>query len=172
MTNTEAIELLDSFQICVAPTLREAMSIAISALQAQEQLANNSPKLDSEIDRQSAIDAVKRLSLGETDVTRFAMRIGDYLERLPSAQPELPWIPCKKQLPVEEDAYFVTVDPRYVPPGYRSTDVITWHDGKWVMADYFVLDSEGRKKPDFKVVELSVPIIAWMPLPKEYQEDE
>ena len=41
------------------------------------------------ISRQAAIDAVKRLSLGETDATRLAMRIGDYLERLPSAQPEL-----------------------------------------------------------------------------------
>ena len=40
------------------------------------------------------------------------------------------------------------------------------------MADYFVLDSEGRKKPDYKVVEMAAPIIAWMPLPKEYQEDE
>ena len=92
------------------------------------------------------------------------------INEMPTIEPELPWIPCKKQLPVEEGDYFVTVDPRYVPPGYRSTDVITWRDGKWVMADYFVLDSEGRKKPDFKVVELAVPIIAWMPLPKEYQE--
>lgn len=37
------------------------------------------------IERQAAIDAVKRLSLGETDATRLAMRIGDYLERLPAA---------------------------------------------------------------------------------------
>lgn len=41
------------------------------------------------IDRQAAIDAVKRLSLGETDATRLAMRMGDYLERLASAQPEV-----------------------------------------------------------------------------------
>lgn len=40
------------------------------------------------ISRQDAIDAVKRLSLGETDATRLAMRIGDYLERLSPAQPE------------------------------------------------------------------------------------
>ena len=40
------------------------------------------------INRQVAIDGVKRLSLGETDATRLAMRIGDYLERLSSAQPE------------------------------------------------------------------------------------
>lgn len=40
------------------------------------------------ISRQDAIDAVKRLSLGETDATRLAMRIEDYLERLSSAHPE------------------------------------------------------------------------------------
>ena len=40
------------------------------------------------IDRQAAIDALDRFSLGETDVVRLAFRMGDYLKRLPSAQPE------------------------------------------------------------------------------------
>lgn len=44
--------------------------------------------MDDTISRQATIDAVKRLSLGETDATRLAMRIRDYLERLSSAQPE------------------------------------------------------------------------------------
>ena len=50
-------------------------------------------KMEETINRQAAIDAVKKLSLGETDATRLAMRIGDYLERLPSAQPEI--VRCK-----------------------------------------------------------------------------
>jgi len=41
------------------------------------------------ISRQAAIDAVKKLSLGEADATRLAMRIGYYLEHLTSAQPEI-----------------------------------------------------------------------------------
>jgi hypothetical protein len=54
-----------------------------------EQLGTNLAEVGADcISRQAAIDAVKRLSLGETDATRLAMRIGDYLERLPSAQPE------------------------------------------------------------------------------------
>ena len=131
------------------------------------------------ISRQATIEHLKK-RLYETELNSTAEypyyediadnRVDIWMNEVPSAQQELPWIPCKKQLPAEEGDYFVTVDPRYVPPGYRSTDVITWRDGKWVMADYFVLDSEGRKKPDFKVVELAVPIIAWMSLPKEYQE--
>ncbi len=53
------------------------------------QLGTNLAEVGTDlISRQAAIDAVKRLSLGETDTTRLAMRIGDYLERLPSAQPE------------------------------------------------------------------------------------
>ena len=54
-----------------------------------EQLGTDLAEVGTDlISRQAAIDAVKRLSLGETDTTRLAMRIGDYLERLPSAQPE------------------------------------------------------------------------------------
>ena len=40
------------------------------------------------IDRQTAIDAVNRLSLGETDAVRLSMRISDYLKRLPPAEPK------------------------------------------------------------------------------------
>lgn len=50
------------------------------------------------ISRQAAIDAVKRLSLGETDAVRLAMRIGYYLERLQSAQPKRgKWVKDKGQ---------------------------------------------------------------------------
>lgn len=82
------------------------------------------------------------------------------------------WVPCKERPPEEDGDYWVTVDPDYVPPGYRSVDCITWHNGKWVMADFFVLDGQGRKKPDYKVVDFELPIIAWMPLPKEYREGD
>lgn len=40
------------------------------------------------INRQAAIDALDRFSLGETDAVKLAFRMGDYLKRLPSAQPE------------------------------------------------------------------------------------
>lgn len=45
--------------------------------------------MDDLINRQEAIDAVKRLSLGETDAVRLALRSCVYLERLPSAKPTL-----------------------------------------------------------------------------------
>ena len=40
------------------------------------------------ISRRAAIDAVNRLSLGETDAVRLSMRISDYLKRLQPAEPK------------------------------------------------------------------------------------
>ena len=80
------------------------------------------------------------------------------------------WIPCSERLPEKDGDYYVTVDPRYVPPGYKDTDKITWRNGKWVMVDYFVIDGEGHKMPEFKVIDVDIPIIAWMPLPEGYKE--
>ena len=55
------------------------------------------------ISRAQAIDAVNRLSLGETDATRLAMRIWDYLERLPSAQPTFDARDTQYNLPIGTD---------------------------------------------------------------------
>ena len=82
------------------------------------------------------------------------------------------WIPCSERLPEEDGDYWITVDPRYVPPQYKSTDIILWSNGKWMMADYFVIDGEGRKMPEYKAVEVDIPIIAWMPLPEPYRKGD
>ena len=61
------------------------------------------------ISRQAAIDAVKKLSLGETDATRLAMRIGDYLERLPPVQLSLESIVHPQILDDAEKRYLSAV---------------------------------------------------------------
>ena len=81
------------------------------------------------------------------------------------------WISCKDRLPTEDGDYFVTVDSRYIPPNCRNTDKFIWHDGKWVIVDY-VLDSDKWKKPKYKIIEVDIPVLAWMPLPEGYVEDE
>ena len=126
------------------------------------------------ISRQAVLDAIFSEPLYESGMKKrdsdiIVPAIYEKIKALPPSPSRPQWIPCSERLPEEDGDYWVTADPRYVPPGYRSTDVITWRGGKWVMADYFVLDGEGRKMPDFKVVELAVPIIAWMPLPEPYQ---
>ena len=80
------------------------------------------------------------------------------------------WISCKDCLPTEDGDYFVTVDSRYIPPNCRNTDKFIWHDGKWVIVDY-VLDSDKWKKPKYKIIEVDIPVLAWMPLPEGYVED-
>lgn len=82
------------------------------------------------------------------------------------------WISCKDRLPTEDGDYFVTVDSRYIPPNCRNTDKFIWHDGKWVIVDYFVLDSDEWKKPEYKIIDVDIPVLAWMPLPEGYVEDE
>ena len=79
------------------------------------------------------------------------------------------WISCKDRLPTEDGDYFVTVDSRYIPPNCRNTDKFIWHDGKWVIVDY-VLDSDKWKKPKYKIIEVDIPVLAWMPLPEPYRE--
>ena len=41
--------------------------------------------MDDYISRQAAIDALDKLSLGETDVTKLSFRMNDYLKRMSSA---------------------------------------------------------------------------------------
>ena len=71
-----------------------ALKALINMQPTIEPSTNNSeiPNSSDTISRQKAIEAVKRLSLGETDAIRLAMRIGDYLARLPPAQPVI--VPC------------------------------------------------------------------------------
>ena len=64
---------------------------------------------DDFISRRAAIDAVKKLSLGETDATRLAMRIGDYLERLPPVQLSLEAIVHPQILDDAEKQYLSAV---------------------------------------------------------------
>lgn len=76
------------------------------------------------------------------------------------------WISCKDRLPTEDGDYFVTVDSRYIPPNCRNTDKFIWHDGKWVIVDY----SDGWKE-QYKIIEVDIPVLAWMPLPEGYEEE-
>ena len=131
--------------------------------------------MDDLISRQAAIDGVKRLSLGETDATRLAMRIGDYLERLSSAQPERKtgeWIPCSERLPEEDfwsgrgrqfsEHVLVTIVNRG-NDDERFTDIAQTVDGIWQLSH----DVDG---------DCSLPnwceVIAWMPLPEPYKGEE
>lgn len=105
MTNREAIEFLSQIRDALLASnswlpstdnpIKESFGMAINALTTQEQLAKNSPKLDSDsgdlISRAAAIDAVQHAFDKETILFRFVRKVAiDALQVMPSAQPDLP----------------------------------------------------------------------------------
>lgn len=90
METKRAIDILKCFQEPEAWE-KQITEEAFNALQMAIDVLSDE---GDTISRKGAIDAVKRLSLGETDATRLAMRIGEYLERLSSAQSQI--IRCKE----------------------------------------------------------------------------
>lgn len=106
------------------------------------------------ISRQAAIAEIKRW-MGYIDED-MVYRIQTGLKKIPSAEPETQWIPCSERLPEEKGKYLVTYHPCYW--GNVQTDIMVGIDsfrGKTTWAKH-----ENQK------------VIAWMPLPKPYQEDK
>ena len=66
------------------------------------------------------------------------------LEKLPSAQPEQRWIPCRERLPSEDGKYLIV-------GRQGAVNILPYRDGRWY----------GRWS-----------VIAWMPLPEPYKEGE
>jgi len=76
----------------------------------------------------------------------------DFLEQLPSTQPEPHWIPCSERLPEDDTEVFVYLFDRQYP-------YIAWvTDSCWFTED-FQVEKENYPK-------------AWMPLPEPYKEDK
>ena len=126
------------------------------------------------ISRQVAIDAVKRLSLGETDAMRLAMRIGDYLERLPSAQPEQRWIPFKtrpltKEEKEEHSEWDGILDCKLPDDGQRILVSISVRGHECVQYDEFYMDDGCYLDSGY---EIGTEAVAWMPLPEPYEGKE
>ena len=123
--------------------------------------------MDDLISRQAAIANMNKVIMFRTN-QEWKDRVAAYLKSLPSAQPEQRWTPCSEGLPEEKDAgilkklginkrsddVIATVDVN----GARMTVTACTHDGKWNWNMKYAF-------PNFKV-------IAWMPLPKPYEEDD
>lgn len=116
------------------------------------------------ISRQNAIKAIKDLPNcpnGYSDTYDKARIIG-VIEDLPSAQQ---WIPYSERLPEEEDMYLVT---GITKDGYRFRDTVSMHFNRWT--GY----GDTMSKPDvvWETFEDTDTVIAWMPLPEPYKEDD
>lgn len=101
----------------------------------------------------------------------------DKIIKMPSAQPE--WIPCSERMPENNDPVNVTWV-NHNPEVYYAdikdkpfTATAHYHHGRWywfssVTQDY--LNEYDVWTPD--LVDKDVEIIAWMPLPEPYKEDQ
>lgn len=118
------------------------------------------------ISRQAAIDALHMHLMYRMGTDSNKKRLDDWINGVPSAQPEQRWILCSERLPEEKDAgilkklgaekrseyVLATVEVK----GERMTVTACTYDGKWDWNMKYAF-------PDFKVV-------AWMPLPEPYKE--
>lgn len=126
--------------------------------------------VDDTISRQAAIDVILAINdYGNSDRAN-ALGLAEFkITTLPTAEPQ--WIPCSKQMPVEEVAVWVTI---------AGHDLIIRKDGetiedaidrisktRWVTQGFF--GSDGWYGADG--YPMMVRPIAWMPLekPKAYE---
>ena len=96
------------------------------------------------ISRQAAVDVVKHAWAKGLEPTQ-------YLEELPSAQPEQRWIPCSERLPIDAGHYLCSFEkPNRID--HIHVDLAYWTGGRWY----------GYRADA---------ICAWMPLPEPYREE-
>lgn len=164
LSRKEAITILESMRIDIpvpkaAVTQRKrnvALDMAISALSCSEM-----PNSSDTISRQAAIDAICRSSECESEFCGIPCTEVNALKALPSVQSEQRWIPCSERLP--ENGRQVLVYARSVHYALAKYDEMREADGtykkQWVTFDAW--------KPYYTIKE----VIAWMPLPEPYKED-
>ena len=108
--------------------------------------------MDDLISRQAAIDRINKQRehlqpdiYPQDKIGDAAYRIcAEFIERLPSAQPEQQWIPCSERMPEEIGSY-----PVWTAPGFGNHFSTSYWDGK----------------------EWTLRVVAWMPLPEPYKEE-
>ena len=132
--------------------------------------------MDDLISRQAAIDALHMHLMYRMGTDSNKKRLDEWINNLPSAQPEQRWIPCSERLPEDIRPVIVTwknTDPKsyyqYIV-GKHFTGTACYKNGKWywyssttedMLAEYGRYDSEEFDE--------AIECIAWMPLPEPYK---
>ena len=113
--------------------------------------------MDDCISRKAAIDCLNNVSF---DCSMDQEVVEEELLKLPSVKPEQRWIPVSERLPDKRGDYLVTL----CGNGEPWVEIALWNEtfgGRWQMVLYNDVDYSDISN-----------VIAWMPLPKPYQEGE
>lgn len=123
------------------------------------------------ISRQAVIDAYGDWYVEEGTEEGFIGTVKQLLEGFPSAQPEQRWIPCSERLPEEDTEVLISY--RY-KEGEGDTDHVNID-----ITSYGTVCFGGREihtlkewRQPFDYFHANYEVIAWMPLPKPYKEDD
>ncbi len=109
------------------------------------------------VSRETVLDAIKRISLGQTDVVKVSMMTEDYVEKLPSVtQKPGKWIPVRKRLPEDKTYVLTTIKVPNRVAHARSG----FYEGGFFHND----NGDTWRATDMEV-------IAWMPLPEPYKAE-
>lgn len=173
MSNQEAIALLRNLEDTLDSYCelneegKTAFRMAIEALSCSE-----NPNNSDCISRQAAIDALdKRFDSIPMNQTTEILLLRKDLRELPSAQPEQRWIPCSERFPEEDTEVLISY--RY-KEGEGDTDHVNID-----ITSYGTVCFGGREihtlkewRQPFDYFHANYEVIAWMPLPEPYREDD
>ena len=109
--------------------------------------------MDDLISRQATIDDIEKNAYRHT----YLEQIIDIVSALPSAQQ---WIPCSERVPEENE--MVLISAKYI--GHLS------NNAPYVEEGFFTHDGWYSAYGD-NYSELLAKVVAWMPLPKPYKEE-
>ena len=144
--------------------------------------SENPNKCEDAISRQAAIDAFSMFAEYESNRTNaeWVNRTRIVLSSLPSVTPKqrTGWIPVSERLPEDLEAVNITWVNHEPEPYYKEikdkpfTATGVYFNGQWYWWSTLCTDTLAEYSHNFyDVIDTSIEVIAWMPLPEPYKEE-
>ena len=113
------------------------------------------------ISRQAAIDALHMHIMYRKGTDSNKKRLDEWINNLPSVQPETHWIPCSERLPEHDNEVLLTV-------WDAEDDYVEVYKGFYQGHEWWTQWCHGCSKIKDEPCGENI-VIAWMPLPEPYR---
>ena len=113
------------------------------------------------ISRQAAIDALHMHIMYRMGTDSNKKRLDEWINNLPSVQPETHWIPCSERLPENDNEVLITV-------WDAEDDYVEVYKGFYQGHEWWTQWCHGCSKIKDEPCGENI-VIAWMPLPEPYR---